>query len=132
MESAKRITKNTSRYMHCYMTDDEIKVSFRQAKDKPMQVRILAELNLKTVEDMARILESLGFDLTGIVEKVGYRSRSAMWTQEETETMLLMREVQMMPFDKIAVAIHRSEYAVKKRYTTLRGKRREKHGNSYD
>lgn len=51
------------------MNDDEIKTMFRDAKDKDDQVKILADMNLVTKNQMYNKLKELGCDLTGIREQ---------------------------------------------------------------
>lgn len=44
------------------MTDSEILLSFKEAKDPPRQINILAELNATSVANIKRILLDCGVD----------------------------------------------------------------------
>ena len=68
-----------------YMTDDEIRRSWRCCRDKIEQVKVLAELNCKTKEEIIEKLESLGLDVPvrisgrGIKTKMTETIRKKIW-----------------------------------------------------
>ena len=63
--------------------DEDIAVSYRQAKDKKEQIHILAELNAVSIKVMKAKLISLGFYLSHKTY-----SRADMWTDKEQDKMV--------------------------------------------
>lgn len=74
------------------MTDGEITAMFRDAKDKDEQVKILADMNLVTKNQMYNKLKELGCDMSGIREprvKTGGRVKEPI---DELRAMELYNE----------------------------------------
>lgn len=68
------------------MTDGEVVTSFRQAKDKREQIKILAELNCCRKDEILSILTSAGEDVSEYIAGVRKRhspSRHKKWTEDD-------------------------------------------------
>lgn len=50
--------------MKLYMSESDIRTSYLQAKNKSVQLTILAQMNLTTRTEIARVLESLGVQVS--------------------------------------------------------------------
>lgn len=69
-----------------YMTDEEIASSYRQAKNKNTQVRVLADLNVVSREKMAQKLRDLGLMDDPPARKRGRRRKEIQLIKQEQKT----------------------------------------------
>ncbi len=89
------------------MTKEQMEVLMREAPDKDIQLRYLAEINACGVEDICKILGiecNMNFKLTPQLKKSG-------WTKEQLKTVFRMREGKYSRAD-IAAAVGHSIGAV--------------------
>lgn len=94
------------------MTDEEIRTSYRDAKYKRMQIRILSELTLKPKEEICQIVGESRFSFK--------RKRTAprRWTKEEVDTLCRLHD-EGMSFTQIARTLHRPYASVTSKHFDL-------------
>ena len=99
-----------------WMTDEQIAVSYRDAKDKIYQVRILAELNARSVRDTIAKLESLGIEIDRkrICARYGGLSRRD-WRQDEIDKLFELK-AKGYTYREIALELNRAKNAVENKY----------------
>ena len=105
------------------MTDEEIRTSYRDAKHKRMQIRILSELTLKPREEIRQIVGESRF--------LTKRKRTAVrrWTKEEADILCKLHD-EGVPFSQIATALQRPYASVTSKYFDIqRTKGDDKHGS---
>lgn len=103
-----------------YMTDREIDMSYRQARDRDNQVHIIADLNVQDVQAVCDKLTTLGFDMSDYMRR-RIQPKINSWTDEDIKLMIRLRDVYKMSFAKIAVALDRTEGSVKNKYQRMTG-----------
>lgn len=107
------------------MTDEEIQIMYRDAKNKDEQIKILSQLTLKPMWKIRQIL--------GIKYKKPPKKNSAsiynLWTKEEDELLMLMYN-QHKPRKEIYSALKRSKGSVDGRITTLKLTHKKKRKNN--
>lgn len=98
-----------------WMTEREICLSYREARDQKEQIGILADLNASSKDRIVSILRDGGetVDWHRMNTKAGRE-----WTEEEDETVLARRK-ERATFREIAEELHRTETAVRMRYAKL-------------
>lgn len=64
-----------------YMKDNEIVREYREAKDKKEQVKILADMNQSTYDEIVEVLRKKGIDVTGVERK----KKGKQGTKESTQ-----------------------------------------------
>ena len=100
------------------MTDKEILRNWRNARNKAYQVRVLAELNARSVKDTIDKLLSLGIDLdTDDMRKyygIGCNDRK-MWTQQEIDKLVELKAKGAL-WKEIAYELGRSSGSVQNKY----------------
>lgn len=104
------------------MTDDEIRRSWRQAADKGEQVKIIAELNARSKEDVIKKLTELGEDVQKDLS--ARRGRKERYDLTENDERKIWKErVKGTPYWKIARMLGgiSTESAVQRRYDKMRG-----------
>lgn len=79
-----------------YMSDEEIKRSYRTCKDAHAQIGILAELNCKTKAEVRRKLAELG------VEMARTAGRPSRFTEEDLKKIYQMHHDEGRPYSMIA------------------------------
>lgn len=121
-----------------YMTDGEIVTFFRQAADPKAEIRILAELNNCSTDEILEALRSRGiktprvknydpsrisnYDVSGRRSKTdATQFRMGKWTDEDTQTIVSMYE-DGYGYSEIARKVNRTETAVKARIWDLNRK----------
>lgn len=109
-----------ARKRHWYMTDDEISTSYRQAKDKDMQVHVIADLNVRSCLDVCDKLEALGFDMRRY-RKLRLNPKETAWNEEEVKLMMRLRDVYDYSFADIAKALDKTDSAVRNKYRRMNG-----------
>lgn len=72
------------------MTDGEIATNFRQATDRRAQIRIIADLNLMSADEVVKKLIDLGFQDECLFKEKAYQH--VPWTKDEMSTLMSMRE----------------------------------------
>lgn len=82
-----------------YMTDDEIRRSWRCAESKARQIKVLAELNARTTEEIKKKLQEIGIDVAGATRK---RKRFSV---EDDRRIWKLRHDENRTFKKIAQII---------------------------
>lgn len=118
------------------MSDGEIATYYRQALDRKAQIRILAELNDCSTDEIIAILHNRGIEAPKVKsydpsEVKGYnvagrrakadakRYRTGRWTEEESQTIVRLYE-DGYTVDEIARKVRRTENAIKARIWYLR------------
>lgn len=104
-----------------YMTDDEIRRSWRKAADKAEQIKIIAELNARTKEDVMKKLVEIGEELP---ENMRTSGRKAKYKISDADERKIWKErFKGTPYWKIARMLGgtASESAVQIRYEKMRG-----------
>ena len=92
-----------------YMTPEEIKSNYLQAKDRKEQIKVLADLNATSRQRIREVLEEQGVDLNHYVE-----SRKAWWTADE-DALLRDLWAQGCTIKEIADVMCRTEKSVANR-----------------
>lgn len=105
------------------MSDEEIRIMFKQCKCPIHQVRIIADLNVKSVHETKEKLMSLGFkkeDMSRLrADSDSVRKPvQGEWTEEQCEILHSLRR-KGMTCKEIAEAMGRSEKAVWHRINVL-------------
>ena len=106
-----------------YMSDDEIRRSWRQAADLKEQVKIIAELNARSKEDVLKKLIELGEAVPEDVMKA-QRGRKAKYKISEADERKIWQERQKgTPYWKIVRMLGGSvsEGGICNKYDKLRG-----------
>lgn len=104
------------------MTDAEIVRSYNEAANKTKQIRILSELTLKPVNEIADILKANGIQPPEKYEKKESAKREYAkypWTNEREARMLALRE-QGLTWEQIAEKIGGTAKSVSMRYYNMR------------
>lgn len=98
-----------------HMTDGEIAVMYRQAANQNHQLRIIADLNAKTLSDVKDKIVRLGFELPQQHKnKTGKTNND--WTDDEVEMLKELRAKKLM-FGQISSYFPRhSERSCRKKY----------------
>lgn len=100
------------------MTDREIAVMYKQAANKSNQIKIIADLNVKSVKQAKQKIVELGFSLP---LKTFSGTISTDWSNDEIKTLLRLRDELKMPFTKIALYLPRhTERACGRKYYNLK------------
>ncbi|MBR4906580.1 MAG: hypothetical protein IKZ44_06960 [Clostridia bacterium] len=99
------------------MSDSEIAVSFRQAADKRHQIRIIAELNLKTIDETVEKLNTLGFDTKQFKKDKTYR----LWKAEDIKLLMRCKDVYGLSWKEIGKMLNRSPEACSDKYLRTKG-----------
>ncbi len=105
------------------MTDKEIMRSYRLASDRTAQVRVLAELNARSLGEVVEKLESLGYDMQHARNHYGRRLRNeaTKWSKAETELLMRLWQDGERDYDTIARTVGRSRHACKMKIMRLCG-----------
>lgn len=104
-----------------YMTDDEIRRSWRRAADKGEQIKIIAELNARTKEDVVKKLQALGEDVGEIKSRTGRKPHYKI--TDDDERKIWKERMKGTPYYKIARMLGGlvTESAIQNRYDKMRG-----------
>ncbi len=114
MEAARKLP------LHWHMTDMEIATSYRQAKNKEMQVRVIADLNVRTCREVCDKLEMLGFDMRRY-RALRLSAKESAWNEDEVMLMMRLRDVYDYSFAEIAKALDKTQSAVRNKYRRMNG-----------
>ena len=101
-----------------WMTDSELKVSYLQAANRTNQVRVLAELNARSINDTVGKLQSLGLDVDVRGVATSYGACRRTWKQKEVDRMMLMRS-EGHTWREIGYALCRSRQTVQNKYLRI-------------
>jgi len=82
------------------MTDREIAVMYKQAANKSNQIKIIADLNVKSVKQAKQKIMELGFDLP---VKTQDNNTDIFWSEEEIKTLVQLRDGDGLSFEEIAI-----------------------------
>ena len=102
-----------------WMTDAQMRRLYRQAENKVHQVRVLAELNARSIKDIVDKLESIGceVDRQKVTAIHGGTNRKS-WTQAEVKKLLDMKNAGR-PWEEIAYELNRHWRAVQNKYQRI-------------
>lgn len=102
-----------------WMTDAQMRRLYRQADNKVHQVRVLAELNARSIKDTVEKLESIGceVDRQKVTAIHGGTNRKA-WTQAEVDKLLEMKRAGRS-WEEIANELNRHWRAVQNKYQRI-------------
>ena len=102
-----------------WMTDAQMRRLYRQADNKVHQVRVLAELNARSIKDTVDKLESIGceVDRQKVTAIHGGTNRKS-WTQAEVKKLLDMKNAGR-PWEEIAYELNRHWRAVQNKYQRI-------------
>lgn len=103
---------------HFWMTDSELKVSYLQAANRDSQVKVIAELNARSVKDTIDKLESLGLEVNVPRVTATYGNRRRSWKQAEVDKMMRMRS-EGNTWREIGFALCRSMDTVQNKYLRI-------------
>lgn len=102
-----------------YLTDGEIASLFRQAIDKPKELRIISELTLRPVPDVINKLREIGFDMTAY-EKYEKPPAQIKWSMHDIRRLVQMKEHMRLPWREIADTLRRSEDSCQRKYARIK------------
>ncbi len=102
-----------------YLTNSEIASLFRQAIDKPKELRIISELTLRPVPDVINKLREIGFDMTAY-EKYEKPQNQTKWSMQDIRRLVQMKERMRLPWREIADTLRRSEDSCQRKYARLK------------
>ena len=105
-----------------YMTDDEIRRSWRQAADRKEQLKIIAELNARDKADVIRKLTELGEELPEDMRAA--KGRKAKYKISDADERKIWKErLKGTPYWKIVRMLGGlvTESAIQIRYDKMRG-----------
>lgn len=105
-----------------YMTDDEIRRSWRQAADRKEQLKIIAELNARDKADVIRKLTELGEELPEDMRAA--KGRKAKYKISDADERKIWKERSKgTPYWKIVRMLGGlvTESAIQNRYDKMRG-----------
>lgn len=100
-----------------YMTDDEIRRSWRMARDPKEQIGIIAELNARSKDDVIQKLRELGEDVPEL------KSRKARYKITEADLRKIWKSrMEGLPYWKIARMLGGivTETTIKNRYCIMK------------
>ena len=99
-----------------WMTDAQMRRLYRQADNKVHQVRVLAELNARSIKDTVEKLESIGceVDRQKVTVIHGGTNRKA-WTQAEVDKLFEMKRAGRS-WEEIGYELNRHRKAVENKY----------------
>jgi hypothetical protein len=99
-----------------WMTDAQMRRLYRQADNKVHQVRVLAELNARSIKDTVDKLESIGceVDRARVTAIHGGTNRKG-WTQAEVDKLFEMKRAGRS-WQEIAYELNRHWKAVENKY----------------
>lgn len=102
-----------------WMTDAQMRRLYRQADNKVHQVRVLAELNARSIKDTVEKLESIGceVDRQKVTAIHGGTNRKA-WTQAEVDKLFEMKRAGRT-WEEIAYELNRHWKAVQNKYLRI-------------
>ena len=102
-----------------WMTDAQMRRLYRQADNKVHQVRVLAELNARSIKDTVEKLESIGceVDRARVTAIHGGTNRKA-WTQAEVDKLFEMKRAGRS-WEEIAYELNRHWRAVQNKYQRI-------------
>ena len=102
-----------------WMTDAQMRRLYRQADNKVHQVRVLAELNARSIKDTVEKLESIGceVDRARVTAIHGGTNRKA-WTQAEVDKLFEMKRTGRS-WEEIAYELNRHWRAVQNKYQRI-------------
>lgn len=102
-----------------WMTDAQMRRLYRQADNKVHQVRVLAELNARSIKDTVEKLESIGceVDFASVTAINGGTDRKA-WTKAEVEKLFEMKRAGRS-WKEIAYELNRHWKAVQNKYLRI-------------
>ena len=102
-----------------WMTDAQMRRLYRQADNKVHQVRVLAELNARSIKDTVEKLESIGceVDRAKVTAIHGGTNRKA-WTQSEVDKLFEMKR-EGRSWEEIAYELNRHWRAVQNKYQRI-------------
>lgn len=102
-----------------WMTDAQMRRLYRQADNKVHQVRVLAELNARSIKDTVEKLESIGceVDRQKVTAIHGGTNRKA-WTQAEVDKLFEMKR-EGRSWEEIAYELNRHWRAVQNKYQRI-------------
>lgn len=108
-----------------YMTDDEIRRSWRCAKDPVEQIKIIAELNCKTKQEVVTKLEELG--IVAVKETKRRHSGGRKKIDEATRNEIWMMKIDGATYPQIAASVDEniSVSTIRKIYLTLLEERKK-------
>ena len=102
------------------MTNNEIRRSYNEAKDKLLQIEILSQLTLKPKQEILAIVDGKPFDVP--VQTLEHYGEE--WTDEEEE-ILASGRTEGVKYKNIAMSLGRSVSSVRARYSKLKQKSKE-------
>lgn len=102
------------------MTDEEIRNSWRRCRNKEYHVRIIAELNARSIKDTVKKLKSLGIDVD---EKratacFGNEMRKS-WTQKDIDKLIRLHD-EGKSWKEIGYELDRSGGSVQNKYLRMK------------
>lgn len=102
-----------------WMTDAQMRRLYRQADNKVHQVRVLAELNARSIKDTVDKLESIGceIDRARVTAIHGGTNRKA-WTKDEVDKLFEMKRAGRT-WQEIAYELNRNWRAVQNKYQRI-------------
>lgn len=102
---------------YCTYTEGEIVNSYRLAKDRTEQIKILSDLNLCDRNDIIDILNKYGFNLPHITKTRKY----LRWSKKEEQTLITLFD-EGRTYGEIAKLLGRNSEAIRARRNKILGK----------
>lgn len=102
-----------------WMTDAQMRRLYRQADNKVHQIRVLAELNARSIKETVEKLESIGceVDRQKVTAIHGGTDRK-VWTQAEIDKLFEMKRAGRS-WEEIAYELNRHCQAVRSKYQRI-------------
>lgn len=102
-----------------WMTDAQMRRLYRQADNKVHQVRVLAELNARSIKETVEKLESIGCEVDRArVTAIHAGTDRKAWTQAEIDKLFEMKRTGRT-WEEIAYELNRHWQAVRSKYQRI-------------
>ncbi len=102
-----------------WMTDAQMRRLYRQADNKVYQVRVLAELNARSLKETVEKLESIGCEVDRArVTTIHGRTNRKEWTQAEVEKLFEMKRAGRT-WEEIGYELNCNRSAVRSKYQRI-------------
>ncbi len=102
-----------------WMTDAQMRRLYRQADNKVHQVRVLAELNARSIKDTVEKLESIGCEVDRQkVTAIRVKTNRKAWTQAEVEKLFEMKRAGRS-WEEIGYELNRHPMGVQDKYRRI-------------
>ena len=102
-----------------WMTDAQMRRLYRQADNKVHQVRVLAELNARSIKETVEKLESIGCEVDRArVTAIHVGTDRKAWTQAEIDKLFEMKRAGRS-WGEIAYELNRHWQAVRSKYQRI-------------